>query len=187
MTELNQEWRELRKQIGNFFCKLENEGNRAVGNAEIRQKIYDSAKDDGYKLGYMDGTKELWDCVGKYLDMPAHEQRNRFGSMSLKDIIARMTVFDFKLAVNSYYAQQQKAEEEKSLLPEIGDVVKGKDNSVFADESGIVIAVSENKVKYVTKTFSRCEIGIDTYKNYFEKTGEHYDMTNSYFLKEDKK
>ena len=187
MTELNQEWRELRRQIGNFFCKLENEGNRAVENAEIRQKIYDSAKDDGYKLGYMNGTKELWDCIGKYLAMPAHEQRNRFDSMSLEDIITRMTVSDFKLTINHYYAQQQKAEEDKNSLPVIGDVVKAKDNSIFANESGIVIAVSEDKIKYVAKNFSRCEIGIDTYKNYFEKTGEHYDMANSYFLKEDKK
>lgn len=187
MIELNQEWRELRRQIGNFLCKLENEGNRAVGNAEIRQKIYDSAKDDGCKLGYMDGTKELWDCIGKYLAMPTHEQRNRFGSMSLEDIIARTTASDFKLAVNRYYAQQQKAEEDKNSLPGIGDVVKGKDNSIFANESGIVIAVSEDKVKYVPKNFSRYEIGMDTYKNYFEKTGEHYDMTNSYFLKENKK
>lgn len=187
MAELRQEWQSLRKQLGNFICRLDNEGQHAVENYEIRQKIYDEASKSGYNRGFSAGAQDIWDTIAKFYAMPAAAQIEKFGTNDLKDIITTKGIYDFKVSVLQYYELKKKAEEEKKA-PDIvlGDVIRGKDDTPFYNQSGIVIKILDDKIRYVTKEFARCEISIDVYEKYFEKTGERYDIVNSYFLKEAK-
>lgn len=109
MSDISEEWKKIRQELGNFMCKLDNATNRAISTDEQRQKVYDAA----FESGWVNGRNDLWDSIDDYFavasdGMERHQLAVNMGHTSFGDIVSIMSPDTFTERLTKYHEDHKK-------------------------------------------------------------------------------
>ena len=109
MSDISEEWKKIRQELGNFMCKLDNATNRAISTDEQRKKVYDAA----FKYGWANGRNDLWDQIDDYFAVASdvrerHHLATSMGHTSFGDIVSCLSPNQFIERLTNYYEDRKK-------------------------------------------------------------------------------
>ena len=92
MSDIGEEWKKIRQELGNFMCKLNNAADRAITTDEQRKSVYQS----GFDAGWENGRNDLWDRIDDYFaiksdDAEKHKLAVNMGYTAFCDIVSTMS------------------------------------------------------------------------------------------------
>lgn len=166
MSDIRNEWKELRPKIGNFICRVDDKLKEQP--VDLQSKI-----DEAYNKGIQD----LYDAIqylfarrGKVPAMPIPDMCKIFGTVYSDKIIVENTPEEIIDKVNQWKAEKDKEEQELH----VGDEV-----TVDNDQIGIIIDVGDNNgIVWITYRIIPEARGLDfcwVSKIKCKKTGRHFD------------
>lgn len=182
MSELSEEWKKLRQDLGNFMCKLDNATNRAITTDEQRKKVYDAA----FESGWQNGRNDLWDRIDDYFTLgmendERHKLAVHMGSPSFMDIVSAMSPDTFTDKLLKYHANHKKMKDDISVGNECYYLLSGDG----PDERFIITKIydGENglgeKEKFFDAIYHDGQTISDGSLRLVTKTGNFYPIMNS--------
>lgn len=170
MSDITNEWRELRPKIGNFICRMDGLNAQIDAKLKTLQEKEEQQADLQAKIDetYYKGIQDLYDALKIFYEMPNSDIIDKFGSTSLNKIIQYISPQDLMFKLNQWKAEKVKKEQELH----VGDEVTTNDGTI-----GIVTSFGEDIVWITYRStskargFNYCWVTKDKCKS----TGRHFD------------
>lgn len=182
MSELSEEWKKLRQELGNFMCKLDNATNRAIVTDEQRNKVRDAA----FKSGWQNGRNDLWDRIDDYFTLAMdnterHKLAKEMEHTVFSDIVSAMSPDTFTTRLTTYHEDRKKTNCDIS----VGDECYYRLSGDGPDKRFIITKIydGENKLGEIEKFFDGIYHDGQTISDgtlrLVAKTGNYYPIMNS--------
>ena len=112
MSDVGEEWKKIRQELGNFMCRLNNAADRAITTDEQRKNVYQS----GFDAGWENGRNDLWDRIDDYFaiksdDVEKHKLAVNMGYTAFCDIVSTMSPNVFTERLTAYHDAAKKEKE----------------------------------------------------------------------------
>lgn len=182
MSELSEEWKKLRQDLGNFMCKLDNATNRAITTDEQRKKVYDAA----FESGWQNGRNDLWDRIDDYFTLGTdNDERHKLavymGSPAFMDIVSAMSPDTFTDKLLKYHVNHKKMKDDISVGDECYYLLSGDEpdnrfiiTKIYEGENGL-----GKKEKFFDAIYHDGQTISDGSLRLVTKTGNFYPIMNS--------
>jgi len=182
MSELSEEWKKIRQELGNFMCKLDNATNRVIVSDEQRKKVYDTA----FESGWQNGRNDLWDRIDDYFTLTMdnterHKIAKEMEHTAFSDIVSAMSPDTFTTRLTTYHEDRKKANCDISVGDECYYLLSGDspDNrfiitKIYDGENGL-----GEKEKFFDGVYHNGRTISDGSLRLVTKTGNYYPIMNA--------
>lgn len=179
MSDITNEWRELRQRLGELICRIDGLNISVDSKLKKLQEKEEQQADLQAQIAeaYNKGIQDLYDaicCLFARCDrvpiMPIPEMRKIFGTTYLDKIIVENTPEEIIDKVNKWKAEKDKEEQEFRVGDEIICI---NECSMDYDKTFIYLGRDE----YWMKMFDLDKMRAESTNNFthYRKTGKHYD------------
>ena len=171
MSDITNEWRELRSKLGDLICHIDGMNESIESKMKKLQEKEEQQANLQAKIdeAYNKGIQDLYNALS-FFSEPIPEMREIFGSVYMEKIIQNYSPKEIIDKVNQWKADKDKEEQELH----VGDEV-AIDNGLI----GIIIDVdNDNGIVWVSYRITPAARGLDfcwAYSAKCKKTGRHFD------------
>lgn len=173
MSDIGEEWKKIRQELGNFMCKLNNAADRAITTDEQRNSVYQS----GFDAGWENGRNDLWDRIDDYFTIKSYDEEKHklavnMGHTAFCDIVSTMSPNGFVERLTAYHEAAKK--EKQEIKP--GDECYYMLNGDSYDTRFIITSIheGENGLKQFDGIYHDGRTILDGSLRFVTKTGNYY-------------
>ena len=181
MSDITNEWRELRQKLGELICRVDgmnisvDSKLKKLQAKEERQVELQEQIDEAYNKGIQDlynAIRCLFAPCGRVPLIPVSDMRKLFGSVYAEKIIINKSPEEIIDKVNQWKAEKEKQAKEQEF--HVGDeIICINECSMDYDKTYIYL----DRDEYWMKMFDLDKMKTESTNNFvdYRKTGKHYD------------
>ena len=182
MSDITNEWKELRQRLGEFICRVDgmnisvDSKLKKLQEKEEQQVDLQAQIDEAYNKGIQDAQNAL-NYLANYSKIYV-DLNKAFGTWYLPTIFQKYSIFEIIEITNQLKAEEDNKKQVKEQELHVGDEILVINNDPGLDNRTFVIYEIDDYHYYVIEpiTFYKDGFYKDAYdRNQLKKTGKHYD------------